>query len=461
MNAKRIAAVVVIYVLTSIAWCVLGGVSYSRTETARQTLGSGSRAGEFSTGKSNVQELWGSPQYQHAPVVWSTHIEKVATTNEKGKKIITDVAKTDPAVLTSSRLKVNIDLDPRRKGLLWYSTYKVKFEGDYTFTNDFPDKRKFFVKLNFPQDQVAFDNVLIFVNDKRVAPSGDLSQGIEVPVELAAGETAPVTFSYGSQGLDTWQYKFTDDEAMSSVRDFQATITTNCSDIDFPEKCLSPTQKKGQTFIWKYGDLVSGSKVGISMPQRLQPGPLASRLSLFAPVSLFFFFAVLLILGTVRGVKLHPVHYLFLAATFFSFHLLFSYLVDHVSPFPAFVIASAVSLLLTTSYVRLVVNWRFAIRSAGFWQFVFLVLFAYAFFFEGYTGLTITIGAILTLAAMMQLTGRVNWEEAFARPEASVRSARPYPGPSMNQSSGPQPTAQAAAQSSQENPPTPPEQPAS
>jgi len=431
MNAKRITAVAVIFILTSIAWCILGGVTYTRTENARETLGSGSRDGEFTSGKSNVQQLWGSPQVQQAPVVWSTHIEKVQTKNAKGKTIITEVTREDPAVLSSSRLDAKIDLDPRRKGLLWYSTYKVKFDGAYAFTNEFPDKRKFYVRLTFPANQVAFNNVLIYVKGKRVAPSGDLSQGMKIPVDVNPNETVPVTFSYGSQGLDTWQYQFTGDEAMSSVRDFSATVTTNCGDIDFPEKCLSPTSKEqangGWTLHWKYGDLVSGSKIGVSMPQRLQPGPLASRLSLFAPVSLFFFFAVLLILGTVKGVKLHPVHYLFLAATFFSFHLLFSYLVDHMSPFPAFLIASAVSLLLTVSYVRLVVDWKFAIRSAGFWQLVFLVLFAYAFFFEGYTGLTITIGAILTLAAMMQLTGRVNWEEAFARPDPPARPPHLYP----------------------------------
>lgn len=433
MNAKRIAVVVFIYALTSIAWLILGGVTSYRTDEARNTLGSGSRDGEFTSGRSTVEQLWGAAQLQQAPVVWSTHIEKAKSLNAKGKIVFSDVTREDPAVLSSSRLDVKIDLDPRRKGLLWYSTYKVKFAGDYAFTNDYPDKRKFYVKFTFPANQVAFNNVLIYIKGKRIAPSGNLSEGLKVPVELNPKETAPVRFAYGSQGLDTWQYQFTADEAMSSVRDFDATITTNCRDIDFPEKCLSPTNKTanddGWSLRWKYGDLVSGSKVGISMPQKLQPGPLASRLSLFAPVSLFFFFAVLLILGTVSGVKLHPVHYLFLAATFFSFHLLFSYLVDHVSPFPAFLIASVVSLLLTISYIRLPVNMRFAIRTAGFWQLIFLVLFAYAFFFEGFTGLTITIGAILTLAAMMQLTGRVNWEEAFARSEPEYRPPHQFPGP--------------------------------
>lgn len=433
MNAKRIAVVVLIYVLTSVAWLILGGVTSFRTDEARNTLGSGSRDGEFTSGRSTVEQLWGAAQLQQAPVVWSTHKEKVSTVNAKGKTVISEVTLEDPAVLSSSSLNIKIDLDPRRKGLLWYSTYKVKFTGEYSFTNDHPDKRQFYVKLTFPGNQVAFNNVLIYIKGNRVAPSGNLSEGLKIPVVLNPKETVPVKFAYGSQGLDTWQYQFTADEAMSSVRDFDATITTDCRNIDFPEKCLSPTDKttnnSGWVLRWKYGDLVSGSKVGVSMPQKLQPGPLASRLSLFAPVSLFFFFSVLLILGTVSGVKLHPVHYLFLAATFFSFHLLFSYLVDHISPFPAFLIASLVSLLLTVSYVRLPVNMKFAIRTAGFWQFVFLVLFAYAFFFEGFTGLTITIGAILTLAAMMQLTGRVNWEEAFARPAAEYRPPHQHPGP--------------------------------
>ena len=45
---------------------------------------------------------------------------------------------------------------------------------------------------------------------------------------------------------------------------------------------------------------------------------------------------------------------------------------------------------------------------------MFLVLFSYAFFFEGYTGLTVTIGAIVTLFVLMQATARVDWGAVFA-----------------------------------------------
>jgi hypothetical protein len=68
------------------------------------------------------------------------------------------------------------------------------------------------------------------------------------------------------------------------------------------------------------------------------------------------------------------------------------------------------------SYLRLVVGMRFAAVEAGLAQLIYLVLFSYAFFWKGFTGLAITIGSILTLFLVMQMTGRIRWAEKFARP---------------------------------------------
>jgi hypothetical protein len=95
---------------------------------------------------------------------------------------------------------------------------------------------------------------------------------------------------------------------------------------------------------------------------------------------------------------------------------LLAYLVDHISIHLAFAISSVVSILLVVSYLRLVVNLRFAVVEAGLSQLIYLVLFSYAFFFEGFTGLAITIGAILTLFLVMQMTGRIRCAEKFAAP---------------------------------------------
>jgi inner membrane protein involved in colicin E2 resistance len=150
------------------------------------------------------------------------------------------------------------------------------------------------------------------------------------------------------------------------------------------------------------------------MPEKLQPGPLAGQISYFAPVSLLFFFFLMFIITTMRGIDLHPMNYFFLATSFFAFHLLLAYLVDHMSIHLAFLICSAVSIFLVVSYLRLVVGPRFAFLEAGITQFVYLVAFSYAFFFKGFTGLAVTIGSIVTLFVVMQMTARIKWTEKFA-----------------------------------------------
>jgi hypothetical protein len=162
------------------------------------------------------------------------------------------------------------------------------------------------------------------------------------------------------------------------------------------------------------------------MPSVANPGPVASRMSFFAPVSLLFFFAVLILIGMVWEVKLHPMNYFFLAAGCFAFQLLFAYLVDLIPLSLAFVISAAVSLALVSGYLLAAAGRRFA-RVAALAQFAFIVLFSYSFFFDGLTGLTITIGAIITLALLMIATARVNWADKFRSPTTIHTVPPPIP----------------------------------
>ena len=63
---------------------------------------------------------------------------------------------------------------------------------------------------------------------------------------------------------------------------------------------------------------------------------------------------------------------------------------------------------------RIVTGPQFALREAAAAQMIYLVLFSVAFFFRGFTGLAITIGSILTLFAVMQMTARIRWAERFS-----------------------------------------------
>ena len=128
-------------------------------------------------------------------------------------------------------------------------------------------------------------------------------------------------------------------------------------------------------------------------------------------MGLLFFFFVVAVLAAAGKRRIHPLNYFFFGCAFFAFHLLFAYLVDHVAIVPAFALSSLVSLALVVSYARLFVGWRFALGEMAAAQLIYLVLFSFTFFWTGFTGLAITTGAILTLFVIMQLTGRVTWEE--------------------------------------------------
>jgi hypothetical protein len=339
------------------------------------------------------------------------------TEEDHGKTVIRHekIERAIPLPLDFSRINVNLQLDHRQKGLLWYSTYAVDFKGEYRFRNDTAEAQAVEFYLPFPAEHALYDGLVMEV-DGHALPVATSGKGASVAATVASGESAVLGVVYRSQGLDSWRYRLGD--GIAQVHDFVLTMNTNFKDIDFADDTLSPIAKEpqpaGWRLTWQYSNLVSGFQIGMTMPGKLQPGPLAGEISYFAPVSLFFFFFLMFILTTLREIDLHPMNYFFLAAAFFAFHLLLAYLVDHISIHLAMVIASLVSIALVVSYLRLVVGARFAAVEAGGAQLIYLVLFSYAFFWKGFTGLSITIISIATLFVVMQATGRIRWSEKLA-----------------------------------------------
>jgi hypothetical protein len=318
-----------------------------------------------------------------------------------------------PLSLDGSKITVGLDLEHRQKGLLWYSTYKVNFAADYLLQNT-TDEENVDVVVHLPTAQASYDEVAVTL-DGTALPLVNEKSSLRSRARIARGETAVLTVKYRSQGLESWRYRF--GEGVAQVRNFQLKLTTNFRDIDFPDNTLSPALKQetknGWELTWVSKNLLSGFEIGMILPEKLQPGPLAGRISYFAPVSLLFFFFIMFMITAMRGIDLHPMNYFFLACAFFSFHLLLAYLVDHISIHAAFILCSIVSMALVISYLRLVVGMRFAAVEAGTAQLIYLVLFSYAFFFKGFSGLAVTIGSIITLFLVMQLTGRIRWSEKF------------------------------------------------
>jgi inner membrane protein involved in colicin E2 resistance len=404
---KRIIAIAFIFVCASVAWAILGGTIFARTYDSATSA------------DDSVTSTWGAPQNQAPPTAsFRESVSRNEESTENGKKIVKTIQEevTTLLPLESSAVDVALDLEHRQKGLLWYSTYKVAFAGSYGFRNTSDKERTVNFVLNFPSSKAIYDDLVFTVDGAPVAVSNEQNAAIG-SVKVPAGQFARLAVGYRSQGLNEWRYSFGSNE-VAQVRDFTLKMKTNFKDIDFPDNTLSPSEKHetgdGWDLTWSSKNLVSGYQIAMVMPEKLQPGPLAGRISFFAPVSLFFFFFIMLIITTMRGIELHPMNYFFLAAAFFSFHLLLAYLVDHVSIHLAFAISAAVSVFLVVSYLRLVVGLHFASREAAVAQFVYLVMFSYAFFLKGFTGLAITIGSVATLFVAMQVTGRIHWADKFS-----------------------------------------------
>jgi hypothetical protein len=384
------------------------------------------RADQFSSSlEEQVRRLFGGPVVQTAPEF---------TVKLPGSDA------TRRVLPAGNRVEVRLVSDPRRKGLVWYPTFVCDFSGSYTLENPEEAAQKVRVAFRFPSPGGTYDNFRFDVDGRSADVPVDTSAGVGEIVEVpgrAGGQNGKrtVTVAYRTRGLSEWRYRPAPGAGL--VRGLDLTVRTNCQDYDFPEGTLSPTTPAGErrapegggVLRWQAGDLITAQDIGLAMPVKLNPGPLSARITWFAPVCLFFFFVIVATIGIVRGVNIHPMHYLFVAGGFFAFHLLFAYLVDHLPLHAAFALAAAAAVTLVTLYLRAALGRSFSWRWAALAELLYLVLFSYSFFLKGFTGLTVTVGAVVTLGVLMAVTARTDWGAVFggrrrAEPAPEARPAR-------------------------------------
>ena len=416
MSGSRMIAVAGVLFLATVAWIALGSVTEERTSDLDQIL------------STEMSSLWGPRVFAQESPWWAP-----TPTTKRGQE-----GAEAPA---SSQVRAAIDHEHRYKGLLWYSTFAVDFTASYRF-DPVGDLGGYFV-FPLPEDVRTYQDLNTVVDGKpHQVSTADISAGrLVIPLRRDIART--VTIHYRSGGRDAWLYcigqapevTFHDEvpvvsaaEQLSEAKDLDLQVTTNFTEIDYPRGALSPSRRAeaqvaGMNASWTYPRLISSQAIGVVMPLRLNAGPIIARMSFFAPVSLLFFFTVIFTVVVLKKIPLHPMHFLFISAGFFSFHILLAYLASLVDIHIAFWICAAVSVGLVVSYMRLAAGMRFAATWVAVAQVVYLVGFSYAFFFDGYTGLTVVCGAILTLFLLMQATGRIDWSVALREKHVPVAAA--------------------------------------
>jgi hypothetical protein len=416
----RIVAIIAVFAGACIGWAILGATTSSRTASQGARLGP------------EVQSLWGQQQRQSAPSLrfrWKTSrlVERTEIGDDKRRRVVRETVWDDHGKMVlpaSTRIDADIKLDQRLKGLLWYSLYDAVFDGHWGYEHADSHQGTLDLAFTFPAPDAMYDDFRFVVDGRDLAHELRPERGtVQVSLPVVPGQKVSLAVHYKTRGRDVWEYSPA--EGVASLRDFHLGIRCDFAAIDYPHGALSPSRRdptgKGWALAWDFREALTGKSMGLVMPERIQPGELANQLTATAPISLLLFFILLFALSVLQKLDIHPANYLALASAFFSFHLLFAYCVDHVHIGGAF--ASASSIVMVVSYMRLVVSPRFAFREVALAQLVYQVGFSLAHFAKGYTGLTISVLATLTLFVLMMLTGRIRWSQVFARQNARGMAA--------------------------------------
>src|SRR5467141_2776673 len=183
---KRIAAIAFIFLCTTFAWAILGTTIFQRTYSSD------------SASESRVASTWGAPQNQLPPAASYDEMvskKEVSTENGKQKEIVTQEKVTNVLALESSHLNVDLNLEHRQKGLLWYSTYKVAFDGSYSFRNPTEKDQTVVFILNFPTAQAIYDDLVFTVDDVPITLKNEKNSATG-SARVAAGKAATLKVGY-------------------------------------------------------------------------------------------------------------------------------------------------------------------------------------------------------------------------------------------------------------------------
>jgi len=369
----RIKTILLVYFALAACWFYLAQTMEQRHQFIDQKL------------RHDVAGLWGSEQ------------------------TVPGVKLGEKRAVESADVQVDLQLNHRKKGHYWYTTYTSLFEGVYLFDRE--GSKGETVTIPLPSGGGMLSDFTLTL-DGRVVEQYSQEEG-RILLKLPSTGARELKVTHTSQGCDEWWYDFQDTNCLP--RDLNLTITTDFTGFNFPDGSVSPTKTEsvdgGYRLHWSYDKLFSGAAVGLELPDKQNPGPVMIDICRYGPLGLLLFFAALTLFSVESGLRTHPVHFILLGAAYFTFHLLLVYLGDVVKLGPALAIAAAVSITLSLAYGWKVFGPNFSLRRVLPALVLYLVLFSCAFLVEGFKGLPLIGILVVTLHLVMQLSAKVDWSE--------------------------------------------------
>ena len=123
-----------------------------------------------------------------------------------------------------SEVKVALNYEPKKRGLLWHRTYQVDFKGEYLLENPTPITQTLYVKFQLPSEAASYQSFSFLLNGKQSTDDKKSKDGITDAVTLEPGGTAKMSIAYKTRGTNDWGYTFGES---NRIRNFQLSMLTN------------------------------------------------------------------------------------------------------------------------------------------------------------------------------------------------------------------------------------------
>jgi inner membrane protein len=153
-----------------------------------------------------------------------------------------------------------------------------------------------------------------------------------------------------------------------------------------------------------------GSEFGLTLVQPIDPYIETDRAVKYGVLFLLLTFMTVFIWEITRGVRVHPIQYLFVGFALCVFYLLLLAFSEHIGFDRAYLVASTATVALIAWYWRWVTN---GVTGGAAMAGILALLYGLLFLLlrlEDYALLAGAIGLFIILAIVMFITRRVNWE---------------------------------------------------
>ncbi len=162
----RLFGIIIVFCVATVAWIWLGASTKSRNDEQSTTL------------RGAVMELWGQEQSQRAPTFRFEYktlhdevsVETVEGVSKEVRRTVTKAVNEEQSP-RSTDLAVHLNLDQRRKGLVWYALYDVNFQGTWTYKHEHEHAGTLRLLFKFPDAAGLYDDFRFCGQRRRPGPS--------------------------------------------------------------------------------------------------------------------------------------------------------------------------------------------------------------------------------------------------------------------------------------------------